>query len=58
VKKRLEEAYFLIHKKNQKPTDIYLMLGFETIQHFSFAFKKKFGQTPSVLAKSTIKTSR
>lgn len=49
VQKRLQEAYFLIEKKQQKPNDIYIDLGFETIQHFSFAFKKKFGYTPSGL---------
>ncbi|MFI2744490.1 helix-turn-helix domain-containing protein [Zhouia sp. PK063] len=50
IKKRLEEAYFLIHKKKQKPSEIYLELGFETLQHFSFAFKKQFRMTPTELA--------
>jgi AraC family transcriptional regulator, exoenzyme S synthesis regulatory protein ExsA len=45
VQKRLEEAFFLIDIKRQKPSDIYLDLGFEDLSHFSFAFKKKFGQT-------------
>lgn len=45
VQKRLEEAYFLIDKKGKKPSEIYLDLGFETLQHFSFAFKKQFGMT-------------
>lgn len=49
VQKRLEEAHFLIDKKNQKPSDIYLDLGFEDLSHFSFAFKKKFGHTPKAL---------
>lgn len=48
--KRLEEAYFLIHKRNKRPSDIYLDLGFEALSHFSFAFKKKFGQTPTELS--------
>ena len=47
VKKRLEEAHFLLEKKKQRPSDIYLDLGFETLSHFSFAFKKKFGKTPT-----------
>jgi AraC-like DNA-binding protein len=34
VKKRLEEAYFLMAKKHQKPNDIYLDLGFESLSHF------------------------
>jgi AraC-like DNA-binding protein len=49
VKKRLTEAHFLIQKKKQKPSDIYLDLGFETLSHFSFAFKKLFGLTPTEL---------
>jgi AraC-like DNA-binding protein len=49
VKKRLEEAYFLIEKKDKKPSDIYLDLGFEDLSHFSFAFKKLFGYAPKKL---------
>ncbi len=49
IKKRLEEAYFLIEKKNKKPTEIYLDLGFEDLSHFSFAFKKLFGASPAKL---------
>ena len=49
VQKRLQEAHFLIEKKKQKPSDIYLELGFETLSHFSFAFKKQFGLTPTEL---------
>lgn len=52
IKKRLQEAYFLIDKKKQKPSDIYLELGFETLSHFSYAFKKQFGQTPTELTKT------
>ncbi|ARS39144.1 AraC family transcriptional regulator [Sphingobacteriaceae bacterium GW460-11-11-14-LB5] len=47
LKRRLEEARFLIEEKKQKPTDIYLDLGFEDITHFYFVFKKEFGITPS-----------
>jgi AraC-like DNA-binding protein len=49
VQKRLQEAYFLIGKKHRKPSDIYLELGFEDLSHFSFAFKKSFGLTPTQL---------
>ncbi|AMR27643.1 AraC family transcriptional regulator [Hymenobacter psoromatis] len=52
VQKRLQEAYFLIEKKNRKPTDIYLDLGFENLSHFSFAFRKLFGRTPTTLAEN------
>lgn len=53
VKKRLQEAYFLIEKKGQKPTDIYLDLGFLDLSHFYFAFKKEFGLTPSEVYEQT-----
>ena len=51
TRKRLEEAYFLIHQQRQKPNEIYLQLGFEDLSHFSFAFKKQFGKSPSELLK-------
>jgi len=47
TKKRLEEAFFLIKQQNQRPADIYLELGFEDLSHFSFAFKKQVGVTPT-----------
>lgn len=45
--KRLDEARHLIERKNKKPSSIYLDLGFETLSHFSNAFKKKFGKAPT-----------
>lgn len=54
VLKRLQEAHFLIEKESKKPSDIYYDLGFETLSHFSFAFKKKFGLTPTALAERSI----
>ena len=50
VLKRLQEAYFLIEQKGMKPSDIYIDLGFETLSHFSFSFKKQFGMTPTNLS--------
>lgn len=47
IKKRLEEAYFLISKQKEKPSTVYLEVGFEDLSHFSFAFKKEFGLTPT-----------
>ncbi|MCE7039057.1 AraC family transcriptional regulator [Dyadobacter sp. CY312] len=47
MKKRLEEAHFLIQKQHRKPADIYIDLGFEDLSHFSFAFKKTFGKAPT-----------
>ena len=58
VQKRLQEAHFLINKKDKKPTEIYLDLGFEALPHFSFAFKKKFGVTPTQLTERRNKTRR
>jgi AraC-like DNA-binding protein len=57
VLKRLQEAHFLIDKKSKKPSEIYLDLGFESLSHFSFAFKKQFGLTPTELADRETKTS-
>lgn len=51
VQKRLQEAHFLLEKQQQKPSEIYLDLGFETLAHFSFAFKKRFGIAPRELKK-------
>lgn len=45
--KRLTEAMHLIEKKHQKPSAIYLDLGFESLSHFSSSFKKKFGKAPT-----------
>lgn len=49
VQRRLEEAYYLINRKNKKPSEIYLDLGFENFSHFSFAFRKLFGHPPTQL---------
>lgn len=49
IEKRLREAYFLIDKKQKRPGEIYVELGFEDLSHFSFAFKKKFGFAPTEL---------
>jgi AraC-like DNA-binding protein len=45
IQRRLQEAYFLIEKKQKRPSEIHLDLGFEDLSHFSFAFKKLFGLT-------------
>lgn len=54
VQKRLQEAYFLINKKGKQPSEIYLDLGFENFSHFSFAFRKEFGNSPSSYFKINI----
>ncbi|MEI6950743.1 AraC family transcriptional regulator [Paraflavisolibacter sp. H34] len=47
--KRLQEAYFLIKEKGEKPSDVYLDVGFENLSHFSYAFKQAYGINPSAL---------
>ena len=49
TKKRLELAHYQLSQKNRKPIEVYLETGFENLSHFSFAFKKQFGLTPTEL---------
>jgi AraC-like DNA-binding protein len=48
--RRLQEAHYLIKEKGTAPSDVYLEVGFEDLSHFSFAFKKQYGLSPSKLA--------
>lgn len=50
--KRLTEAHYQIEKNNKKPSSIYLDLGFESLSHFSYTFKKQFGYAPTELTKT------
>lgn len=47
--KRLQEAHYRIKEKGLKPSEVYLEVGFEDLSHFSYAFKKLFGVSPSKL---------
>lgn len=58
IQKRLQEAYFLIDKKKKSSSEIYLDLGFEDLSHFSFAFKKLFGLTPTQLTERKKNTAK
>jgi len=49
VKRRLEEARYLIKKKRKKVLEVYREVGFEDLSHFSYAFKKAYGVAPSYL---------
>jgi AraC-like DNA-binding protein len=49
--KRLNDAWYLIKEKGQRTSDVYLEVGFKDLSHFSFAFKKAFGVSPSLLGK-------
>ncbi|HEY0273751.1 MAG TPA: AraC family transcriptional regulator [Chitinophaga sp.] len=48
--KRLQDAYYLLKEKGWRSSDVYLEVGFKDFSHFSFAFKKAFGMTPSRLS--------
>lgn len=47
TEKRLNLAHRKLTIENQKTSDVYLAAGFENLSHFSFAFKKAFGHSPS-----------
>jgi AraC-like DNA-binding protein len=47
--KRLADAHYLIKEKGWRSSDVYLEVGFKDLSHFSFAFKKAYGVTPSSL---------
>jgi len=52
VQKRLEQAHYLIAERKQKPSEVYLEVGFENLSHFSYAFKQFFGYNPSSISLS------
>ena len=56
TQKRLELAHYQLAEKNRKPVEVYLETGFENLSHFSFAFKKQFGLTPTELSDRKTKT--
>jgi AraC-like DNA-binding protein len=49
IQKRLKQAHFLITEQKQKPSEVYIQVGFESLSHFSVAFKQQFGYNPSTL---------
>ena len=49
MEKRLNLAHYKITTEKQKATDVYLSTGFENLSHFSFAFKKAFGYSPTTI---------
>lgn len=47
TQKRLALAHYQIFVQKKKVTDVYLDAGFENLSHFSFAFKKQYGYSPT-----------
>ena len=47
TEKRLNLAHHKLTTEKQRATEVYLAAGFENLSHFSFAFKKAFGYSPS-----------
>ncbi|WP_316799636.1 AraC family transcriptional regulator [Pedobacter frigidisoli] len=45
--KRLDLAHHELKRKGRKPIEVYFEVGFENLSHFSYAFKKQFGYSPS-----------
>jgi AraC-like DNA-binding protein len=51
TQKRLALAHYQLAEKRRKPIDLYLEVGFENLAHFSYAFKKHFGYSPTSLVR-------
>ena len=49
MEKRLNVAQYKLQNEKRKVSDVYLEVGFKNISHFSTAYKKKFGYSPSVI---------
>lgn len=49
TRKRLELAHYQFVQNKKKPIDVCYEVGFENLSHFSYAFKKHFGYSPSML---------
>jgi AraC-like DNA-binding protein len=53
TQKRLEHAHYQLAIKKRRPVDVYYESGFENLSHFSFAFKKHFGYSPTNISITT-----
>lgn len=51
TQKRLALAHYQLAEKSRRPVELYLEVGFENLAHFSYAFKKQFGYSPTALTR-------
>lgn len=49
TQKRLDLAHYHLTQYHRKPVEVYVEAGFENLSHFSYAFKKQFGYSPTSL---------
>ncbi len=49
TEKRLQLAHYQLTEKRRKPIDVFYEVGFENLSHFSHAFKKQYGVSPTEL---------
>ncbi len=47
TRKRLELAHYKLTEQKARPVDVCYEIGFENLSHFSYAFKKHFGYSPT-----------
>ena len=52
IRKRLEAAYAMMQEGEKKIADIYTKVGFKNQSHFSAAFKKQYGVSPTAVSAS------
>lgn len=45
--RRLQQAHFLIREMKKRPSEVYHLVGFDTLAQFSQAFKECYGVNPS-----------
>lgn len=49
TQKRLELAHYQLAEMRRRPVEVCYEIGFENLSHFSYAFKKHFGYSPTNL---------
>lgn len=49
TRRRLQAAYEKLQRRDTTVSEVYLEVGFKNLSHFSTAFKKEFGTSPSTI---------